>query len=365
MRVLYSPDANTETASSAVSDAKQVTATTATTESSPAKGAKQDGQVDFEEAAIADVLSRRPATEKETTSQGESPTPKDNGQAAEAASDIRKSNATTKEEEAKKTEEAAKPEPEKAKAQVNLDDFSDVPFNKHERFQQLLKDRNEQREALAKIKPVVERHETVEKYCRTNNITPDMYSQMLQIGAAFVNDPQKAIEMLKPINEQLGRFKGEVLPDDLRQQVDAGTLTLEMAQRVARAENQQKFVQQRAQQNQALNEQQQVQSALTNWDQNVKRSDPDYSRKEQLVIDRFIALSAGKQLDPTVAVQLAQQAYNDVTKSIQGFIPAPATTKILTSSSTRTDMTPNTKDLKWEDAEEVMVQQYRHNGRRR
>lgn len=304
-------DANDKTASSTVDDAK-------------------GGQPSFDEQALAETMKNHPA--EESAKKADVPPSPSDGKEGQAT-----------EPKAPEAGEQKQVEPKKE------DDFSHLPFHEHEDFKKLVSSRNEARQQAETLKPLAERQSTIEQYCLSNGITPQQFREALEIQALINSDPTKAAERLKPVFEQLAKFQGTSLPKDLQEQVDAGTLPLEYAQRLARAEATRDFDRSRSEMNERNTRESMVRQALTAWEENVKRSDPDYVRKSSGVLNRFVALSAAHPgMTPDKAIALAQQALEEETKYVSGFLPKAAPTKVL---DTRNGSAAITKEEipKWND----------------
>jgi hypothetical protein len=178
---------------------------------------------------------------------------------------------------------------------------------------------------------------------------------------ALINtDPAKAWERLQPTIQQLQEFKGEVLPNDLKSDVDEGLLTIERAKEIATLRQQTKRGQEQqqlsAQQQQQLAVQRRIsdcQTALKGWQENVMQRDPDFTPKQgddapdgkyEWVMDKSremirSAMDAGQINGPADVVKLVEKAYATVGASIARFQPKKEAKRSL--SSTRSSSTAN------------------------
>lgn len=246
--------------------------------------------------------------------------------------------------------------PNKTEELRSSGEFEDLPFHKHERFQQVVKERKEFKESLERIRPQVERLGVIDDFCNRNRINPEQYKDALEIQALINSNPAKAWERLQPVIEHLQKYQGMSLSTDLQEAVDAGKLPLEYAQRLAAAEQQKKFVEQSTAQQNLHSQQQVLFNTLSSWEKQTFQTDPDYARKQQMVIDRFVALSASKPWQtPDQALGLVNQAYTDVNSTIQGFVPKPPPIKNLSSTALPSaSVEPKT----WDDVEKTLVAKY-------
>lgn len=165
-------------------------------------------------------------------------------------------------------------------------------------------------------------------YLEQNRISDEEANQLFHIGALMKNDPLKALELITPYYNDLLQVTGNVLPQDLQQQVQQGYITkqhaLELSRLRATGQTNQAIAQeqQQHQQQQEVNRQSEnvasMQTALADWEKQWSSSDPDYSTKKDRVLDRVEltlarAAKAGK-LPQTVdeAIELANKAKADV-----------------------------------------------------
>lgn len=229
-----------------------------------------------------------------------------------------------------------------------------LPFNTHPRFQELIKRDKESREFRETVKPVVERMESIDKYCQAHNIAPEQFKDFIEITALVNVDPAQALKRLEPLIQHLQRFQGEVLPEDLQTKVTAGTMEMADAKELAALRVQKRFIEQRGQQSVSQERGQATYNALTEWEQGVSKSDPDYARKSGHVNAKFSLLAANYpngSLSPQLAVQLAKQAYDEVNGFVSSFIPkAKPTSPVVPSLSSRTGLKNEPKT--WDEAVE-------------
>lgn len=220
---------------------------------------------------------------------------------------------------------AGETEPE-AETQPDDTNFSDVPFNKHPRFQQLLR-KSKENEADAG------QYRVVQTFLKENNLSPDEAADGLHIMALMKSDPAKALEMLKPRLKQLLESTGETLPADLRQRVQSGELPLEAAKEVSRARavqqhtlERQRQDEQRRQEEAANQHRTVLRDTAASWLQDRALRDPAFQSKEPLM-QREIALlqrNEGIPQSPEGVRDQLLRAYQEVNKQARVVAPAPA-----------------------------------------
>ncbi len=284
---------------------------------SPAPDANQAEPVkDFAELAIEAFNAQRKPSAPSTE------LPTDPAAAPAGEGDIRLSNKTA--EEPPQAAVVTVPPVETPK----IEDFSNLPFHKHERFQALVKERAEFKAANDAARPQIERLTAIDQFMAQNRISVDQFKQALEIQALINTAPETALERLEPLYKHLQEFKGQVLPTDLKDEVDAGTLPLARAQEIAKLRKQTQFKEQVSQQTARDSNAERLMTALSSWEDTARRTDPDYERKKNFVLNRFVALSAQQPWQTAEqAVGLAKRAYDEVNTELGTFVPKPKATK--------------------------------------
>lgn len=225
------------------------------------------------------------------------------------------------------------------------ENFSDVPFNKHPRFQQV----------LGKLKAAetdAQRYRNVETFIGEQGISGDEAAELLQIGGLIKTNPVEAWKRVLPTIQQLAIAAGEVLPEDLRQRVQAGEVSREVAMDLSRqrAANQsmtarQEWERNNSQQRQVVELQQQIGSTVSSWESERRARDPNFEAKLP-AIEREVAWLQSKHGKPRtvegVREQL-QQAYTAVSASFvapAAPAPKPATKRPVTGGQVNGNVRP-------------------------
>lgn len=204
------------------------------------------------------------------------------------------------------------------------ENYLDVPFNKHPRFQALIAQRNDLREDAG-------RYQNVVNYLSENNLTSDEAANALHTFALAKVDPAKAFAELKPWLQQLLVDAGEVLSDDLKTRVDAGELSNEAAQEISRERAKSKSHESR----QGFEAQRQARTAETNlvtelvgtadgWVKERRVKDPNFEAKHVPLQKEiaFLQQQEGKPKDKAGVLAQLNKAYAEVNKSFKA--PAAA-----------------------------------------
>lgn len=225
---------------------------------------------------------------------------------------------STTEEPASPAKEDPEPEPEGGADPEPKDDtdYTDVPFNKHPRFQQLLRKAKEN-EADAV------RYRNVDTFLKQNHLDAEEAADGLRIMALAKSDPAKALSELKPFVQKLLVAAGEVLPDDLKARVQSGEMPAAAAQEVSRSRAQLE-IQRQAQEQAELRRQQEAAAAQTNalrdtalsWASDRDAKDPAFQQKYPLLQREiaFLQRTEGLPATPEGVRDQLNRAYAEVNK---------------------------------------------------
>jgi hypothetical protein len=159
------------------------------------------------------------------------------------------------------------------------EDFSDVPFNKHPRFRQLLSERNG-------FKGDAEKYRQVDTFIRDNGMSAQEAADLLTVGAMAKTNPAKAWELARPWVENLLKAAGEVLAPELEQAVQEGRMTREAAYDLSRSratvasmEAARSFEGQRAEQKARDDHAKSITDAAQSWEDTRRERDPGFDAK--------------------------------------------------------------------------------------
>lgn len=222
-------------------------------------------------------------------------------------------------------EEAGQPAgTEKPEAkEVDDENFSDVPFHKHPRFKKLLQQRDE-------FKLDATRYKNIESFLENHHLNGEEAGEALVIAGLIKTNPVAAWERIKPTVQKLIAAAGEVLPDDLREMVDAGQMSREAAFEVSRArakiqtiEGQRQLEAQTAEQRAARAANEANVGAATAWESERRTRDPNFDAKlgplQREVA--FLQLQEGRPSTPDGVRDQLNRAYKAVSAQ---FVPPVA-----------------------------------------
>lgn len=209
------------------------------------------------------------------------------------------------------------------------DDYSDVPFNKHPRFQSLIRERNELRGDSTEYRKIT-------SYLETNGLSAGEAADGLEVMALMKMGDPRAWELLKPRVQNLLIAIGEVLPDDLAKKVDAKEMTREAAMEVSKAraslkaqEVRQKFNEQQGQRRQQQEMGASLTTAAATWENDRQLKDPNFAAKLPRIQEKLAFLHNVKRERPADAAGVTAQlkaVYAEVNKEFKAPVAAaPAT----------------------------------------
>jgi len=299
------------------------------------------------------------------------------GEEAEADSDAQKLNKTEEEAANDKskvedqTEEVTTEDKDKGKDEEK----GPVPL---ERFQEVVKARQQVEQELNTLKPAAEQHQKIVEYCEQAHITPQQFQQMLEVQALLNTNPAEALKRLLPIVEQLQGATNGKLPDDLQREVDSGDLPLARAKEIAQlrvmSQHGEKVTKMTAAQRQAEQQraearrfQETLMAASDQWETTKRAKDPDYKPRakptdpmgkwemtEALFLKKLHSRDERGQYvnlikGPQDIVTLLDQAYSEASATFAAQRPKPKSKPVLTrngSSSKQPKSFAEAKSLK-------------------
>lgn len=208
-------------------------------------------------------------------------------------------------------------------------EYSDVPFNKHPRFKQVL-------DELKTAKTDATRYKNVENFIAENGLGAEEAADLLRIGGMIKTNPVEAWKMVKPTIQKLLLAAGEVLNDDLKQRVQSGELTSEAALEISRTraalqsgQVQREFETRRAQSRHSQETVQAINGAVQSWEVERRQRDPNFEAKMPLIQKEVVWLQAqkGRPSDALGVRAQLEEAYKNVSdayRPARAAAPKPA-----------------------------------------
>jgi hypothetical protein len=224
---------------------------------------------------------------------------------------------------------------------AELAELKKQPKN-HKRVSQLLKQRAELRQEQSKLEPDATSFRQIRDYMSKNQIGDADAAAMFEFGAHLkAGRFEDAFRIVAPFMQVILEATGRALPKDLREKVDTGELTEEVAQSVVRdrygrviSEQRATQAEQQVQQVQTTQTVEAIQTAAKNWEVQTRSKDPDFDLKVGPMADfaKALVLERGLPKNPQEATQYAQAAYEKATNFLRAARPAPKATAMTPSS---------------------------------
>lgn len=222
------------------------------------------------------------------------------------------------------------------------------------RMQHLLQQRHEADTRAAGFEEKATRFDQIVGFAETHRLSNEDVAGTFEIAALIKNDPIKAYEKVLPIALHLAQITGAVLPADLQERVNLGYLPEKDAQELARLQSQTKLREQRSREEQEASEEQrkrdahvanvrEAESTANSWEEQKRKSDPDWSSKKELVLELLGAEVAknGFPQGKAATLKMLDSIEERVATQIARFKPAPREIRPVTgASSARTSAEP-------------------------
>lgn len=210
-----------------------------------------------------------------------------------------------------------------ATKELDNENYTDVPFHKHPRFQHVVSE-------LKTARTDQERYRNVENFLQEQGLSGDEAANLLTIGGLIKTNPAAAWQAMKPTVEKVLIAAGELLPADLKAMVDKGEMKPEVALEVSRSraavqstQARSEFERQRIESRQQIDARNSILGTVSSWEADRKLRDPNFEAKSP-ALQREIAWLQTKEGRPNtpegVRAQL-QKAYDTVSAAYVA--PAP------------------------------------------
>lgn len=215
-----------------------------------------------------------------------------------------------------------------------------LPFHNHPRWKEMVSERDS-------LKPKADQYEKITTFMSTNRLSAEEMAQGMQVMALMKNNPVEAYKVLQGYVQNLAPLTGEVLPEDLKKEVEDGFIPESRAKELARLQAERQYsetyqrqvAEEREREYQALKERQMYDAVVT-WEAQEKAKDPDWDKKYEMVMDRVRTLMAsGRPQSSSEAVEVARRALSDINSRLRPLagrnVDLRSPTSSLSSASTR------------------------------
>lgn len=206
------------------------------------------------------------------------------------------------------------------------ENYTDVPFHKHKRFQELLHKAKTNESDATQMRQI-------RRFLDDNGVTNEEAGDILQVAALAKINPAEAWKRVRPWVQNLLVAAGEFTPPDLQQRVSAGEMTAEAAAELARAraavaarDTQHQFERDQEERRRVEARHTAVQSAVTIWEAERRSKDPNFEAKLQPIVEKIAYFHAteGKPTDEAGARDQLERAYKAVNQQFRAVVaPVP------------------------------------------
>jgi hypothetical protein len=220
------------------------------------------------------------------------------------------------------------PDPDMSEAEINS-----LHHKTKKQIQKLIGQRKDLESSVSALRPKADQYDQIASHIRTTGLNSADLDNLFEIGTLMKKgDLFAARDKLLPYVQQILEATGGVLPKDLEAAVEAKELSLQHARELAEARSRNILNQHQngvRQQSDAQEGHRQflggVVSAVNDWEQGKRRSDPDWSLKAP-EIKAALELAIFKGARPNSvqeAVKMAEDALVTVDAKLKQFRPQP------------------------------------------
>ena len=227
------------------------------------------------------------------------------------------------------------------------EEYKDAPFSKHPRFRKLIAEKNRYREGA-------EQYDRIKNFMTVNDLKPDEVVEGFRIMSLMKNDPGEAYKALREKMGNLADTAGYRVPKDIKQRVDDGYIDEATAKELSRTRaelNRERGIRQQMQDNQQRISKQQtadtMKQSVREWEEKIMQQDPDYSFKQDEILDRVEAVVAreGRPANSEAGIRIMNDAYQTVTERHRQRSPAAKPLKSVQGGKLSGSPTPQPKSL--------------------
>jgi CRISPR/Cas system CSM-associated protein Csm2 small subunit len=194
------------------------------------------------------------------------------------------------------------------------ENYSDVPFHKHPRFQHLLR-------KAKTYEQDAKRYQNVQGFLDTNGLSGQEAVDGLEIMALAKTQPAKAWERVKPWIQSLLQASGEVLPEDLAGRVQRGEINQDAAFELSRSraqlqsfETAKTFEEQQRQRREAETQANSLYQTALDWENDRRAKDPNFEAKLVPIQEKlaYMQMREGKPATKEGVLDQLKRAYEAV-----------------------------------------------------
>lgn len=221
--------------------------------------------------------------------------------------------------------------PDKGKEEAS---DKDVPFHKHPRWQEKQKQVADLTAKVKEFEPRIQVLDEIEQHTGGK----EGFENMRALVRNFNENPADAVPMLEQLLADAKARGGLTVTDDaIREKLEAGSIDEDTARELQQArlerERSQKAAQTQTEQAQKA-ARKEMATALDGWEKNIRERNPDYEKLKPQVEKAFkVACYENPPANTQEAIQLAQQAYDEVLTTVRQLVPARRASSPMRSTS--------------------------------
>lgn len=245
------------------------------------------------------------------------------------------------------------------KAAEGEQDDTKLPFHKHPRWQEVIGQNKELTTKVSTLEPLATEMSNINRFMSENQLTPDEVGEGFVIMAMAKNGDPRVLQKLDEFRSKVALAIGEAVPADIQAQVDSGEITETAGKELAKSRAQLAAAQkrdtarndqdQRTQRDNAARDLGQRQAAaVTAWEVEARKTDPDFAKKEKAVerYARAFMQERGIPKNEAEAVSLMKDAYAEVNRDFAAVAPQKQAVARVPSASSSIGAKEQPKSLK-------------------
>ena len=189
--------------------------------------------------------------------------------------------------EAKKDGEPADPKADQEKQDREIDNDPSLPEKTRKRIRTLLDKEKAARREAEGYKADAERYQGLTRQLQAHGVPAEEARDALMVACLSRTDPRRAWEIARPFVQQLLIAAGEVLPQDLKERVEKGELTVDAANELAREQAKSRSLETQREINQRQQEEREHNALVTSlkktasdWQADREAKDPNFEAKK-------------------------------------------------------------------------------------
>jgi hypothetical protein len=217
-----------------------------------------------------------------------------------------------------------------------------LPFHNHPRWKEMIAERDAYRTESDEFRKVT-------TFMSANGLSTEEVAEGFQIMALMKTNPAEAHKRISEYKSRLDAFVGATLPPEIQKKVEEGYVDEESAKELAMLKAQHGLYQQQqinAMQQREQNARGNIHSAVVGWEQQMRVKDPDWSAKQEMVIDQVkLMLQAEKPTTPEEALALVERAHSTIKERLSRFAPQRRPVNHVSSSTSSANATAQPRSL--------------------